>query len=193
MASIVGIHSSGGLIGQIIPLGMTGIAPPATLYCDGSAVSRTAYALLFAKVGVTWGAGDGSTTFNLPDGRGRALIGAGTGSGLTTRTTGQGSLTSLGEETHTLSNGEMPYHDHGGGTGYMSADHYHTCDYFQANGNDGGASGGGPGTFGKGVNAGTTTGYSSSNHYHAVNYDGGNVAHNNIQPSSVAQYAITYK
>lgn len=49
------------------------------LLCDGSAVSRGgATAALFAKIGTLWGAGDGSTTFNLPDGRGRGLVGKGT-------------------------------------------------------------------------------------------------------------------
>ena len=53
--------------------------PAGYLECDGSAVSRTAYAELFAAIGTAWGAGDGSTTFNVPDMRGRAAIGAGTG------------------------------------------------------------------------------------------------------------------
>ena len=53
--------------------------PAGYLECDGSAVSRTTYALLFAVLGTTWGTGDGSTTFNLPDFRGRVSIGAGTG------------------------------------------------------------------------------------------------------------------
>ena len=66
-----------------------GATPPAGwLLCDGSAVSRTTYATLYAAIGDTWGAGDGSTTFNLPDLRGRAPIGAGAGSGLTARTLG---------------------------------------------------------------------------------------------------------
>ena len=60
-------------------------APAGFLLCDGSAVSRTTYADLFAALGTTWGAGDGSTTFNLPDLRGRSALGAGTGSGLTPR------------------------------------------------------------------------------------------------------------
>jgi phage-related tail fiber protein len=42
-----------------------------TLECDGSAVSRTTYARLFAAIGTRYGAGDGVTTFNLPDYRGR--------------------------------------------------------------------------------------------------------------------------
>lgn len=45
------------------------------LLCDGSAVSRTTYATLFAEIGTAWGTGDGSTTFNVPDLRGRALFG----------------------------------------------------------------------------------------------------------------------
>lgn len=80
-----------------------GSTPPAGwLLCDGSAVSRTDYATLFAAIGTTWGVGDGSTTFNLPDLRGRAPIGAGTGSGLTARTLG-GKLGSEYIQAHTHS------------------------------------------------------------------------------------------
>jgi microcystin-dependent protein len=50
-------------------------APTGYLLCDGSAVSRTTYAALFAVVGTTFGVGDGSTTFTLPDYRGRTPIG----------------------------------------------------------------------------------------------------------------------
>jgi microcystin-dependent protein len=53
--------------------------PSGWLSCDGAAVSRTTYAALFAVIATTWGAGDGSTTFNVPDFRGRAAVGAGTG------------------------------------------------------------------------------------------------------------------
>lgn len=49
------------------------------LICDGTAVSRTTYSTLFAKIGTAYGAGDGSTTFNLPDMRGRLAIGVNTG------------------------------------------------------------------------------------------------------------------
>jgi microcystin-dependent protein len=48
-------------------------APTGWLICDGAAVSRTTYADLFAKVGIRFGSGDGTTTFNLPDGRGRVI------------------------------------------------------------------------------------------------------------------------
>lgn len=52
-------------------------SPTGYLLCDGTAVSRTTYSSLFALVGTTWGVGDGSTTFNLPDLRGMFLRGAG--------------------------------------------------------------------------------------------------------------------
>lgn len=57
-------------IGEITMQGAELATPNGFLYCDGSAVSRTAYADLFAKIGTTYGVGDGSTTFNLPDFRG---------------------------------------------------------------------------------------------------------------------------
>lgn len=50
-------------------------APPGWIFCFGQAVSRTTYAALFANIGTTWGAGDGSTTFNVPDFRGRTPFG----------------------------------------------------------------------------------------------------------------------
>ncbi len=53
----------------------TSTAPTGWLLCDGTAVSRTTYAALFAVLGVTHGSGDGATTFNLPDYRGRFLRG----------------------------------------------------------------------------------------------------------------------
>lgn len=53
--------------------------PSGWLYCDGSAISRTTYAALFTAISTTWGVGDGVATFNLPDMRGRTIIGDGTG------------------------------------------------------------------------------------------------------------------
>lgn len=50
-------------------------APSGYFFCDGSAVSRTAEAALFAVIGTAYGVGDGSTTFNLPDKRGRVAVG----------------------------------------------------------------------------------------------------------------------
>ena len=98
-------------------------APEGWAMCDGSAVSRTEYAALFAAIGTTYGVGDGSTTFNLPDMRGeflRGLDNMGTAAGArgkdvdgTARTVGQTqsqataanglSTTSGGSHTHRLS------------------------------------------------------------------------------------------
>jgi microcystin-dependent protein len=61
-------------IGQMSPWGGTA-APTGWLLCYGQAISRTTYADLFAEIGTTFGVGDGSTTFNLPDLRGRAPFG----------------------------------------------------------------------------------------------------------------------
>lgn len=83
-------------------------APSGWLLCNGQAVSRTDYASLYAAIGTTFGQGNGTTTFNLPDLRGRTVIGVGQGPGLTNRTRGQ----TGGEETHALTTQEMPQHDH---------------------------------------------------------------------------------
>lgn len=62
--------------GMIAPFGMPAI-PPGWAYCDGSAVDRTVFAALFSVVGTIWGAGDGVTTFNLPDLTNRFAVGNG--------------------------------------------------------------------------------------------------------------------
>lgn len=64
-------------IGSIIAYAGASI-PVGYLNCDGSAVSRTVYADLYTAIGTTWGAGDGSTTFNIPDLRSATLRGVGT-------------------------------------------------------------------------------------------------------------------
>ena len=61
-------------IGAIIPYGSS-TAPAGWLVCDGSAVSRTTYAELFTAIGTSYGVGDGSTTFNLPNLKGRVAVG----------------------------------------------------------------------------------------------------------------------
>jgi len=67
-------------VGTIVPFGAT-TPPTGFRLCDGSAVSRSQYADLFAAIGTAWGSGDGATTFNLPDLRGRFLRGVDNGAG----------------------------------------------------------------------------------------------------------------
>ena len=84
-------------------------APSGWLLCDGSAVSRTTYANLFAAIGTTYGTGDGSTTFNLPDLKDRVPIGAST-----TYTLGsKGGASSVTSGNTTLTTSQIPAHTHG--------------------------------------------------------------------------------
>lgn len=91
--------------------------PGGWLPCNGAAISRTTYARLFAAIGTTYGAGDGVTTFNVPDKRGRTSIGAGQGAGLTNRVQGA----KLGTENETA---PLPSHNHGGGPFIYNASLY---------------------------------------------------------------------
>lgn len=75
--SATGAAGFDNFIGMIAPFAM-GSVPTGWLSCDGSAVSRTTYADLFGKISTTWGAGNGSTTFNVPDLRGAFVRGTGT-------------------------------------------------------------------------------------------------------------------
>jgi microcystin-dependent protein len=93
------------------------------LICDGSAVSRTTYATLYAVIGTTFGTGNGSTTFNIPDMRSRMPIGVGTGTGLSARTLAQTS----GTETQTIGSANLPIHTHTlSAHTHTSAAHTHT-------------------------------------------------------------------
>jgi microcystin-dependent protein len=82
--------------------------PDGFLNCDGRAVSRSIYSDLYNVIQIQYGPGDGSTTFNLPDLRGRSSLGSGQGPNLTNRILG----TSGGVENHVLTIDEMPSHSH---------------------------------------------------------------------------------
>lgn len=99
--------------------------PTDWLFCDGRAVSRTTFAQLFAAIGTTYGSGDGNTTFNLPDMRGRFPLGCGEPASNTVHAWGD-NLTYNGvniynevlgnrggESMHTLNINQMPSHGHG--------------------------------------------------------------------------------
>lgn len=114
-------------------------APTGFLICDGTAVSRTTYADLFAVLSTTYGPGDGATTFDLPDFRGRVSVGAGSGVGenasgaagtapagaaLTARARGSWA----GGEFVALTAAQTPLrtHTHGGTTADINQNHYHS-------------------------------------------------------------------
>jgi microcystin-dependent protein len=161
------------------------------LLCDGSAVSRTAYASLFEAIGETWGVGDGATTFNLPDLRGRALVGLDNMGGVAAnRVTASGSGidgTALGAaggaETHVLTSNEMPAHRHHAfanvdGTGSLNnlSSTNQACKQATVNGVP---------DFEyvvQGTDADATLGRTSS--------AGGSGGHNNMQPSAMVNYLI---
>lgn len=86
------------------------VVPAGWLECDGSAVSRTTYANLFAVIGTKWGAGNGTTTFNLPETRGEFIRGWDHGRGIdAARTFGSAQAGMVGPHTHTITD---PGHEH---------------------------------------------------------------------------------
>lgn len=103
--------------------------PSGWFVCDGSAVSRITYSNLFNLVGTSYGVGDGSTTYNLPDIRGRSPLGMGAGAGLTARSLGE----KTGTETSALVSNNIPAHVHNvnppsTASGTESLDHFHAAD-----------------------------------------------------------------
>lgn len=154
-------------VGAQLPFG--GSTPPeGWLLCDGSAVSRTDYADLFAVIGTSYGAGDGSTTFNLPDKRGRVSVGK-NASDADFATVGKDG----GEKKHKLTVNEMPSHAH--------SQNYNTW-YNDANNYDSKISSGGSNWY-HGVTG--TTAYGTGN-------TGGNAEHNNLQPYETDNWVIKY-
>ena len=121
---VTGTISSGGSLvmptGAILEYGGLS-APTGWLLCNGDAVSRTTFAALFAVIGTTYGVGNGSSTFNVPNRINRFGVGAGglyargsTG-GAATETTSTAGAHSHGGATagHTLTEAQMPSHSHG--------------------------------------------------------------------------------
>lgn len=141
--------------------------PEGWLFCDGSLLSRTAYPELFAAIGTTYGNGDGSTTFPLPNYKGRVLVG---------RDTAQAEFDVLGEvggaKTHTLTVGEIPAHQHIEGYAGVNA----TAAYGVSTAPAGNLNG--------------QSGTSTSNHANS-SLTGGGGAHNNLQPYAVSNYIIS--
>ena len=140
--------------------------PNGWLLCDGSAVSRTTYANLFSVLGTKCGAGDGSTTFNLPNIKGRSLVGVDPNDTDFNVVGATG-----GEKTHTLTINEMPSHNHS--TVYM-------CSFEGGNQNT---------RTGYGYNE---VALNKSSYGNSVSNTGEGQAHNNLQPYIVMNYIISY-
>ena len=91
-------------------------APTGWLLCDGSAVSRTTYSELFTAIGTQYGAGDGTTTFNVPNLSGKVPV------GLDSSDTDFDALGETGgSKTHTLTSAEVPSHNHNAATNAQSS------------------------------------------------------------------------
>jgi len=156
-------------------------APTGYLLCDGAAISRSTYSALFALVGTTYGAGDGSSTFNIPDLRGRVIAGqddmggssANRLTGLTGGVDGDVLGGSGGAETHTLATSELPAHDHDIDTA------------FKNNSTNGVA-----GNYPTGTNVSSPSGAQLSANTNSIKNTGGGGAHNNVQPTIILNYII---
>lgn len=190
----------GPFVGQIVAHALA-TAPLRHLACDGAAVSRSTYSALFAAIGTQYGSGDGSTTFNVPNLKGRVPVGI---------DTGQTEFDTRGEtggaKTHTLTGAESGVNGSGSttssgshDTGGHSVDHSHSVN---GAGNTvvrsgSGASAGlqvGGGGF---VHDNFQTGGTSTNHTHAVQNHThpltnrtADSAHNNLQPYIALHFAI---
>ena len=153
--------------------------PTGWLLCDGSVISRTTYAFLYNAIGTTYGQGDGSTTFSLPNLADKFVLGKGT----TYSTLGA----TGGEKTHTLSIGELPSHGHSGSTS-TDGNHAHSVSTLVSGSQFVGSHNNNNCTWGT-----ATTSYSGS-HSHTVSISntGNGQAHNNMPPYIVMNYIIKY-
>lgn len=162
--------------------------PAGWLRCDGSLVSRTGQAALFAKLGTNYGVGDGSTTFGLPNFIEKVPVGYGASAPFKLGESG-------GEKTHILGTTEVPAHIHpfSGNTGIESAQHTHRM--LIANFGEWAARG----------NISSTvplafyelqTNANEQSHFHAFSGSTGNpsggsgAAHNNMQPYQTANWLV---
>jgi len=159
-------------------------APSGWLLCYGQAVSRTTYANLFAVVSTTYGTGDGSTTFNLPDLRGRAVFGVDNmgGSAASRVTNGNSGITGT---TLGAAGGSELLHAHTHTATVTDPGHHHTYDEGGAGGTANGYTGGGihdPSA----ATSTTTTGVTVSN------ANAGTGSSQNMPPALMLNYLIRF-
>ena len=171
-------------------------SPNGWMICDGSAVSRTTYSALYSAIGNSYGSGDGSTTFNLPNLRGAVPVG---------RDSAQTEFDTLGEiggaKTHSLTEAQMPSHSHTGNSGpvaggltlYPSGTLYEILMGTAAGANRLFYSRNGDANNGV---QGMTPGINAINADHSNNFttnpSGSGEAHNNLQPYIVVNYIIKF-
>lgn len=159
--------------------------PSGWLFCYGQNVSRTTYAALFAVLGTTYGSGDGSTTFALPDLRGRVVAGqddmGGTSASRLTNQSGglDGDVLGAtgGAETHTLTIAQMPLHGH-------------PVRINLATGASSDSTGGFMLETTSDFNYPSYTGTPGSTAGNQIGGEGGGGAHNNVQPTIILNYII---
>ena len=155
-------------------------APTGYLICDGAAVSRTTYASLFTAISTQYGTGDGSSTFNVPDLRGRTIAGKGSGSTIASSLFDSGNQDTLGAlvgaDDVVLSEAQLPSHTHSDGS-YIAAGLKRT---------------GGGGTQGGliSVNDGETTTAFNIDVTGTSGSTGSGSAHTNMQPTIILNYVI---
>jgi microcystin-dependent protein len=156
-------------------------APSGYLLCDGSAVSRTTYSALFAALNTTYGAGNGSTTFNIPNLQNRIPVGK--GADVAFDVLGE----TGGSKTVTLSEANMAAHTHSGSTGNQSADHSHSGSTGTVSADH--THSGSTGTVSAGHTHDGTTGNQSADHTHTGTTGNQSAAHTHAGPSH--QHTIT--
>ncbi len=100
-------------VASIVAFGGTA-APTGWLLCQGQEVNRTTYKALWEAIGEAYGKGNGSTTFNVPDLRGRTPVGVDGAAGRLSEKDARGEA--AGEEKHIITTGEMAAHTHGDGS-----------------------------------------------------------------------------
>jgi microcystin-dependent protein len=182
--------------------------PTGFLFCYGQAINRTTYSRLFTAISTTYGVGDGSTTFNVPDLRGRVIAGqddmggssANRLTGLTDGVNGDTLGASGGTESFTLAESNLPSHTHNFGTltGLTSTGGSHTHTYTRYSSQQDNMQGGGAtDNLWQGSQSSNTG--SDGSHSHTVTMDGGatgatgsGIAKAHIQPTFILNYIIRY-
>jgi microcystin-dependent protein len=176
--------------GVIVPYGGT-TEPTGWLFCYGQAISRTTYATLFAAISTTYGTGDGSTTFNLPDLRGRVVAGqddmGGSSANRLTNTSGGLNGDTLGAtggaETHTLTTAELAVHSHA--NSLNDPGHAHVISPVYA-----GVTAGAGSARNNWDNSNITTSAQATGITITNANAGSGSAHNNVQPTIILNYII---